>query len=104
VTGLAGVAALAAGLGGWIRRPAAFGERVAATAAGLLLVAPTAWADAAGALLFGGTVAAHLARTRRAAVTARRRAGRRTPERRDGCGRRPAATPVSRSLASSGIA
>jgi TRAP transporter 4TM/12TM fusion protein len=67
VTGLAGVAALAAGLGGWIRRPAAFGERVAATAAGLLLVAPTAWADAAGALLFGGTVAAHLARTRRAA-------------------------------------
>jgi TRAP-type uncharacterized transport system fused permease subunit len=64
-TALAGVAALAAGLGGWIRGAASLPERVAATTAGLLLVAPTAWGDAAGVLLLGGAVAAHLARTRR---------------------------------------
>jgi TRAP transporter 4TM/12TM fusion protein len=47
-TAAMGVAALAGGLGGWIRGPVAPAERVALSAAGLLLFFPAAWADLAG--------------------------------------------------------
>jgi TRAP-type uncharacterized transport system fused permease subunit len=48
LTAAAGIACLAASFGGWIRGPASPLERVLAGAAGLLLCAPNAWADASG--------------------------------------------------------
>jgi TRAP transporter 4TM/12TM fusion protein len=47
-TAAMGVAALAGGLGGWIRGPVAPAGRAALSAAGLLLFFPAAWADLAG--------------------------------------------------------
>jgi TRAP transporter 4TM/12TM fusion protein len=48
VTAAAGVAMLAAGLGGWIRRRASTLERTLATAAGALLCYGATWADVTG--------------------------------------------------------
>ncbi len=59
-----GVAALAVGLGGWMRRAATPAERIAAGVAGLLLVYPSAAADAAGLALATLVVVLHLARLR----------------------------------------
>lgn len=64
ITAALGVAALAAGLGGWMRRALTHAERVGTSAAGLLLFYPGTWADMAGLAIFGATAAAHLVRTR----------------------------------------
>lgn len=65
-----GVGALAAGLGGWIVRRATLPERVAATAAGLLLFHPAGRVAAAGAALLAATILAHRAgAARRAGVS-----------------------------------
>jgi TRAP-type uncharacterized transport system fused permease subunit len=48
VTAAVGVAALAAGLGGWMRGPLSQPGRIASTAAGLLLCYAALWADLAG--------------------------------------------------------
>jgi TRAP transporter 4TM/12TM fusion protein len=61
-TAAVGIAALAAGLGGWIRGPATPLERVLATTGGLLLFYASTVTDAAGSLLFGGAVAMHVFR------------------------------------------
>jgi TRAP transporter 4TM/12TM fusion protein len=61
-TAVAGVLALAAGLGGWIRGPANPIERGLAVAGGLLLFYAASWADLAGIVLFGAAVALHAAR------------------------------------------
>jgi TRAP transporter 4TM/12TM fusion protein len=62
-----GVVALAAGLGGWIRRRASMPERVLAVAAGLLLLYPDRGSALAGALLFAIAIGVHAARTNPAA-------------------------------------
>ncbi|HXH23799.1 MAG TPA: TRAP transporter fused permease subunit [Vicinamibacterales bacterium] len=62
---LVGIAALAAGAGGWLRRAAAPLERVAAAGAGVLLVMPMPAATVLGALTFGGVVSVHWWRTGR---------------------------------------
>jgi TRAP transporter 4TM/12TM fusion protein len=59
-TAAGGVAALAAGLGGWMRGPASPVERVLWTAGGLALFFPSAAADVAGAALVTGGVLYHL--------------------------------------------
>jgi TRAP-type uncharacterized transport system fused permease subunit len=64
ITAIAGIVALAAGLGGWIRGPATPLERVLATAGGLLLFYANTVTDAAGILLFGVAVAIHMLRSR----------------------------------------
>ena len=51
LTAAAGVAMLAAGLGGWIRRRASLVERVLATAAGALLCYGAGWADFTGIII-----------------------------------------------------
>jgi TRAP transporter 4TM/12TM fusion protein len=51
LTAAAGVAALALGAGGWIRRRATAAERVLAVSGGLLLMLPYTAADGAGAVL-----------------------------------------------------
>jgi TRAP transporter 4TM/12TM fusion protein len=63
-TAALGVAALSAGLGGWMRTRASAIERALAVCAGLLLfyAGPS---DLAGVLLFGAAIAIHLARTGR---------------------------------------
>ena len=61
-----GVWALAACLGGWLRRAASPPERVGAGVAGLLLVYPGATADVSGLILFLIVAAIHLARVRSA--------------------------------------
>jgi TRAP transporter 4TM/12TM fusion protein len=61
-TAVAGIVALAAGLGGWIRGPATPLERVLATVGGLLLVYASTVADVAGLLLFGAAVVMHSVR------------------------------------------
>jgi TRAP-type uncharacterized transport system fused permease subunit len=48
VTAALGVAALAAGLGGWMRGPVSLPGRIALTGAGLLLCYAGVWADLAG--------------------------------------------------------
>jgi TRAP-type uncharacterized transport system fused permease subunit len=62
-----GIAALAAGLGGWLRAAASWPERSVAVTAGLLLIYPSGAADVAGLALLVGVVAAHLLRVRRSA-------------------------------------
>ena len=60
-----GVAALAAALGGWIRREAVWSERVGAGLAGVLLVHPGTWSDVAGSIVLAAVVVVHVLRTRR---------------------------------------
>jgi TRAP-type uncharacterized transport system fused permease subunit len=58
-SGLLGVVAAAAGLGGWIIRAAQPWERAAMIAAGLALLYPSLWSDIAGLSLAALAVAAH---------------------------------------------
>ena len=60
---LVGIAALAAGLGGWIRGPASMVERALATSGGLLLFYAGTWSDTAGLALFGVAIVLNLWRT-----------------------------------------
>jgi TRAP transporter 4TM/12TM fusion protein len=69
-TAAMGVAALAGGLGGWIRGPAAPAERVALSAAGLLLFFPAAWADLAGLGITAVVLFLHIGRQPPAVRTA----------------------------------
>ena len=63
-TAVIGIAALAAGLGGWIRQEANALERTLATAGGLLLCYAGTLSDAAGLILFGIAIALHIVRTK----------------------------------------
>jgi TRAP transporter 4TM/12TM fusion protein len=63
-TAVIGIAALAAGLGGWIRQEANALERTLATAGGLLLFYAGTLSDAAGLILFGIAIALHIVRTK----------------------------------------
>jgi TRAP-type uncharacterized transport system fused permease subunit len=65
-----GIAALAAGLGGWIRGPATTLERVLAVVAGLLLAYPNGTADVVGLALFGLVIVVHSIRRSRASARA----------------------------------
>ena len=62
-TAAIGVAALAAGLGGWIRGPAAPMERTALIVAGLLLFYAARAADFAGLLITAVVLVLHFVRT-----------------------------------------
>src|SRR5207302_1485132 len=62
VTAGIGVAALAGGLGGWIRRPASGAERVALVAGGLLLFYAGRWSDAAGLAITAVVLILHFRR------------------------------------------
>jgi TRAP transporter 4TM/12TM fusion protein len=62
-----GVAALATGIGGWLRGPAHVVERALAIGAATLLFIPRPMATVTGAALLAVTVAAHWARTARPA-------------------------------------
>jgi len=62
VTAAVGVAALAAGLGGWMRGPLSQPRRVASTAAGLLLCYAASWADLAGFALIAVVLILQLVR------------------------------------------
>jgi TRAP-type uncharacterized transport system fused permease subunit len=59
-----GVAAVAAGAAGWMRRAASVPERVLAIAAGALMLVPRPVTVVSGAALFGVTVAWHWVRVR----------------------------------------
>jgi TRAP-type uncharacterized transport system fused permease subunit len=63
LTAAAGVAALAGGLGGWVRRVASWPERAGLIAGGLLLFYPASWADAAGLTISAVVLFLHLSRT-----------------------------------------
>ena len=63
-----GVLALAAGLGGWIRRAASMTERVLAVTGGLLLLYPSRGSALAGAAAFAIAIAIHMVRTNPARV------------------------------------
>jgi TRAP-type uncharacterized transport system fused permease subunit len=63
-TAALGVAAVAAGFGGWMHRAATWPERVLAAAGGVLLCYPAGLADAAGVALTAAAVALHARRTR----------------------------------------
>jgi TRAP-type uncharacterized transport system fused permease subunit len=71
LTAALGVAAVAGGLGGWIRRPASLPERAALVAAGLLLVYADRWADILGLTVGAVVLILHLRwhSTRRAGRT-----------------------------------
>ena len=62
-TAAVGILALAMGLGGWLRQEATTMERTLAVAGGLLLFYATTLTDIAGAALFLGALALHIART-----------------------------------------
>jgi TRAP transporter 4TM/12TM fusion protein len=66
LTAALGVAALAFGAGGWLKRRANSVERTLATAAGLLLIYPSQSADTFGVVIFAAAVALHLWRVRSA--------------------------------------
>jgi TRAP-type uncharacterized transport system fused permease subunit len=59
-----GIAALAMGLGGWLRRRTTPAEQVLAVAGGVLLFYATLLTDMAGAILFATAIALHLTRRR----------------------------------------
>jgi TRAP transporter 4TM/12TM fusion protein len=63
-TAALGVAALSAGLGGWISARANGVERALAVGGGLLLFYAAAWSDVAGVALFLAAIVLHLVRTR----------------------------------------
>jgi TRAP-type uncharacterized transport system fused permease subunit len=62
LTAMVGIAALAMGLGGWLRAEASAAERVLATGGGLLLFYASSATDFAGAAAFALAVTLHLAR------------------------------------------
>ena len=72
-TAAAGVAALAAALGGWVRTEVTRAERVALVAGGLLLFYAGAWADVAGLAITAVVLFLHFWRASRAAATAGQR-------------------------------
>jgi TRAP-type uncharacterized transport system fused permease subunit len=61
-TAAAGVAALAAGFGGWIRRAASLPERVGLVAGGLLLFYASQWSDIAGFVISAVVLILHFSR------------------------------------------
>jgi TRAP transporter 4TM/12TM fusion protein len=61
-TAAVGVGALAAGLGGWIRRAASVSERIALTGGGLLLFYASSWSDAAGFVITAVVLILHFVR------------------------------------------
>src|SRR5688572_17402888 len=63
LTAALGVAALAFGAGGWLKRRATLSERVLAVAAGLLLIYPSSASDIAGAAILGIAVTLNLRQT-----------------------------------------
>jgi TRAP-type uncharacterized transport system fused permease subunit len=65
LTAAAGVAALAGGLGGWVKGPASWPERAGLTAGGLLLFYAAPWADAAGLTISAVVLFLHFTRTAR---------------------------------------
>jgi TRAP-type uncharacterized transport system fused permease subunit len=65
-TAAVGVGALAAGLGGWIKRAASVPERLALVCGGLLLFYPAPWSDVAGSVITAVVLILHS--TRRPAV------------------------------------
>jgi TRAP transporter 4TM/12TM fusion protein len=67
VTAVVGVAALAMGMGGWIRQRASFIERLLATAGGLLLMYARIEADVVGVFCAAIAIGLHLWRTNTAA-------------------------------------
>jgi len=68
LTAALGVAAMAYGAGGWLKRRASALERALAIAAGLLLIYPSSTADVLGISILVASVALHLGRVRRLAV------------------------------------
>lgn len=64
VTAAIGVAALAVGAGGWLRREATLAERLLAVSAGLLMMYPAAATDIAGLACFALMIALHFSRGR----------------------------------------
>ena len=62
LTAVTGIAALAMGLGGWLRRAASLSERVLATTGGFLLFSATILTQLIGAVMFVTAVAVHLTR------------------------------------------
>jgi len=64
LTAVFGVAALAAGAGGWIRRRATGLERLLAVASGLMLMYPSIVADVAGILCLAAVLALHFGRSK----------------------------------------
>jgi TRAP-type uncharacterized transport system fused permease subunit len=79
-TAAAGILALAAGLGGWIRGPATRFERALAVAGGLLLFYAANWSDVAGVVLFAAAVGLHLTRLRGTSQITRHKAQVTTPQ------------------------
>ena len=65
LTAALGLAGLAAGLGGWIRREAVAAERAGAIVAGLLLVHPGWRTDVMGSIVLATVIVVHVLRTRR---------------------------------------
>ncbi len=61
-TAAAGVAALAAGFGGWIRRAASLPERLGLVAGGLLLFYASRWADITGLVITAVVLILHFSR------------------------------------------
>jgi TRAP-type uncharacterized transport system fused permease subunit len=72
----AGIAALAAGFGGWIRGPATIVERILAVVAGLLLAYPDGTADLAGLALLAGVIVVHSLRGTQASTNSGSASGR----------------------------
>ena len=62
LTAAVGIAALAMGLGGWLRRAATLPERAIATAGGLLLFYATTLTDVIGATMFAAAAVMHFSR------------------------------------------
>ena len=69
-TAAVGVAALAGGLGGWIRGPVSLPGRAALTGAGVLLCYAALWADLAGCAVIAVVLILHYRRQPTAAGTA----------------------------------
>jgi TRAP transporter 4TM/12TM fusion protein len=65
LTAIAGIAALAAAFGGWIRGPATFPERTLAALGGLLLCYATPWSDLAGGAVVLVVLFLHMSRLSR---------------------------------------
>ena len=63
LTAAVGVAALAGGLGGWVRIAASWPERAGLIAGGLLLFYPAPWADAAGLTISAVVLFLHFSRS-----------------------------------------
>jgi len=66
LTAAIGVAALAGGLGGWVRGPASWLERAGLITGGLLLFYADPWADTAGLTISAVVLFLHFTRTARA--------------------------------------